>query len=49
MKKLLATTKQNYQLIISALTIATILSCFVYGQVNKAQAQKVAQAVEKTR
>ncbi len=49
MKKLLAVTKNNYQLIISAVTIAAILTCFAYGQIQKANAQQVKSAIEKTK
>lgn len=49
MKKALANIKNNYQLYIAALTIATISACFIYGQCQKAQAAQVRQAIEKTK
>lgn len=47
MKRVLVTVKNNYQIIMAALTIAAVASCFAAGQIQKAQAQKV--AIEKTR
>ncbi len=49
MKKILAVTKNNYQIIISVATILAIAACFAYGQINKANAQAVKSVIEKTR
>lgn len=49
MKKVLLAAKNNYQIVITVLTLAAILSCYGYGKYQKAQAQRVDSAIEKTR
>ena len=63
MKKILAVTKNNYQInitneqiylqtvrpMIEAAFHKTKVTCFAYGQINKANAQAVKSVIEKTR